>query len=278
MGLFGKKQASDKIKYRSRDRVERGEFRKQEITELLMPDTVLIIGESGFRECRSLKRASLSNALCEIGAYAFRDCDMLENIVMPGEMRYPDGTSGMLGIGCFEGCGLLREIVIPEGISVIGANAFHNCAALETVTLPKSLHAIHSGAFSGCARLKTLNMPNVPDLIAQDAFQNTPYEQKIAAVRKPVLTIMHKSSFGLPEIFQFSAVPHMIGNEQTEGNMTIVLDDVDESRICFRITAYKHAGGRHVVSAGTASRLFYEEYDCAGKTGMQKEELVASYR
>ncbi|MBQ8922741.1 MAG: leucine-rich repeat domain-containing protein [Oscillospiraceae bacterium] len=278
MGLFGKKPSADKIKYRRPDRVERGEFRKQEIAELSMPDTVRIIGESGFRECRSLKRAELSNTLCEIGAYAFRDCDMLENIVMPGEMRYPDGSSGLLGIGCFEGCGLLREIVIPEGVSVIGANAFHNCAALETVTLPRSLHAIRSGAFSGCARLKTLNMPVVPELIAQDAFRDTPCEKQIAAVRKPVLTIMHTSSFGLPEIFQFSAVPRMIGTEQTEGNMTIVLDDVDASRICFRITAYKHAGGSHVVPAGTAARLFYEEYDCAGKTGMQKEELVASYR
>ena len=83
-----------------------------------MPDSIRIIGESGFRECRKLSRAKLSNTLCEIGAYAFKDCDALENVVMPGEMRYPDGTSGMLGIGCFEGCGLLREtsyvVVVPH--------------------------------------------------------------------------------------------------------------------------------------------------------------------
>lgn len=284
MGFFGKRhiiektEKNDKLKYRNKDRVERGEFRKNGIAELEMPDTVMVIGESGFRDCTNLRHAKLSNAVCEIGAFAFRNCDLLEYIVMPGEMRYPDGSNGVIGIGSFEGCGLLREIVIPEGVSVIRANTFHNCAALESVTFPRSLHAIHSGAFSGCARLKNLTMPVKPDLIAQDAFYNTPYEQQIASIRKPVLTLKHSFSFGLPEIFQFSAVPHLIGTEQTEGDMTIVLDAVEPERVCFRITAYKHAGGSHIVPLNTPTRLFYEEYDCAGKAGMQKEEILASYR
>lgn len=281
MGLFGKKQTAektDKIRYRNKDRVERGEFRQREFVEVDMPNSVLIIGESGFRECRNLKRIRLSNAICEIGAYAFRNCDLLENIVMPGEMRYPDGSNGMLGIGCFEGCGLLREIVIPDGVAVIGANAFHNCAALESVTLPRSLHAIRSGAFSGCARLKNLNMPVTPELIAQDAFRDTPFEQQIAEKRKPVLTIMHTYSYGLPQIYQFSAASRLIGTEQTEGDMSIMLDAVEPERVCFRITAYKHAGGRHVVPVNQPTQLFHEEYDCAGRTGMQKEEIIASYR
>ena len=277
MGIF-KKPTADKVKYRNKDRIERNEFRKKEITELEMPDTIRVIGESGFRECRKLSRAKLSNNVCEVSAYAFKDCDALENVVMPGEMRYPDGTNGLIGIGCFEGCGLLREIVIPEGVAVIGANAFHNCAALETVSLPRSIRAIRSGAFSGCARLKTLLCASLPDLIAIDAFQNTPQEERILASRKPVLTIMHKSSFALPQIFQFAAASRLIGTEQTEGDMSVMLDAIDETRVCFRITAYKHAGGSHVVPINTPTRLFYEEYDCQGRTGMQKEEIIASYR
>lgn len=278
MGLFSRKPSNDKVKYRNKDRVERGEFRGSELTEVEMPDTVRIIGESGFRESRKLTRIWLSDGLCEIGAYAFRDCDSLENIVMPGEMRYPDGSNGMIGIGCFEGCGLLREITIPEGVAVIGANAFHNCAALETVRLPRTLRAIRSGAFSGCARLKTLEFASMPELIAVDAFRNTPQEEQIATQRQPVLTIMHTFSFGLPEIFQFSAAPRQIGTEQTDGNMSIVLDAVDSNRICFRVTQYKHAGGSHIVPVNQPTRLFYEEYDCQGRTGKQHEEILASYR
>ncbi|MBQ6041010.1 MAG: leucine-rich repeat domain-containing protein [Oscillospiraceae bacterium] len=279
MGFFRRQQtAPERVKYRYRDRVERGEFRGREMSELEMPDSVLVIGESGFRECRKLSRVSLSNSVCEIGAYAFRDCDKLENILMPGEMRYPDGSGGMIGIGCFEGCGLLREITIPEGVTVIGANAFHNCAALESVTLPRSLRAIRSGAFSGCARLKTLRVASMPELIALDAFVNTPQQERIAEIRKPVLTIMHTKSYGLPEIYQFSALPHQIGNEQTERDMSVMLDACDPERVCFRITQYQHAGGRHTVLRNQPVRLFYEEYDCSGRVGTHKEEIIATYR
>jgi hypothetical protein len=278
MGIFSRKSTGEKPRYRFRDRVERGEFRGSSVVELKMPDSVLVIGESGFRECRSLTNAVLSNSLCEIGPFAFRDCDMLENVLMPGEMRYPDGTNGMLGIGCFEGCSLLHEIIIPEGVAVIGANAFHNCAALESVTLPRTLRAIHSGAFSGCARLKTLHMASMPEMIALDAFQDTPQQETMAAARKPVLTILHRSSFAVPQMYQFSTAQRLIGVEQTEGDMSIVIDAIEESRICFRVAQYKYAGGSHVVTAGEPTQLFSEEYDCGGRTGTQKEEIFALYR
>ena len=118
----------------------------------------------------------------------------------------------------------------------------------------------------------------MPELIALDAFRDTPHQERIQAQRKPVLTIMHNSSFGLPEIFQFSVAPHQIGSEQTDGSMSIMLDACDETRVCFRIMQYKHAGGRHIVPFNTPTRLFYEEYDCQGRTGLQKEEIIASYR
>lgn len=277
MGIFSKK-GSVHLRYHNKDRVERAEFRGNGVTELVMPDTVKIIGESGFRECRSLRSATLSNGLCEIGAYAFRDCDALENILMPGEMRYPDGTAGQLGMGCFEFCSLLRDVTIPEGITVIPANAFHNCAALETVTLPKTIRAVRAGAFAGCARLKTINMPVFPELIALDSFNDTPHQEEIQNRRMPVLTIMHVTSYNLPEIYQFSAAPRMIGVEQTDDDMSIILDAVDENNINFRITNYKQAGGIHSVPANTPTRLFYEEYDCHGGAGLQKEEILASYK
>ena len=275
--IFKKKQ-SDTPKYRSKDRVERGEFRGHPVSELVMPDTVRIIGESGFRECRNLSNATLSNELCEIGAFAFRDCDSLENVLMPGEMRYPDGSNGVIGIGAFDGCGLLHEIVIPDGVAVIRANTFHNCAALESVTLPRSLRAIHTGAFAGCARLKTLHMTAMPELIAADAFTDTPQQEEIEKIRKPVLTIMHRSSFALPQIFQFAVAQRLLGVEQTDGEMSVVLDVCDDSQVVFRISQYKYAGGRHSVQFNTPTRLFYEEYDCNSRTGTQKEEILASFK
>ena len=84
-------------------------------------------------------------------------------------------------------------------------------------------------------------------------------------------------SFSLPQIFQFAASSRLIGTEQTDGNMSIMLDAVDETRICFRITGYKHTGGRHAVPKNEPTMLFHEEYE-TGRAGIQKEEIYASYR
>lgn len=277
MGLFSKKN-NDHLKFRNKEMVERGEFRGNALAHLVLPDAIRIVGEDAFRECRNLQAVTLSAKVCELGAYAFRDCDALESVISPEEMRYPDGTNGEIGIGCFDGCGLLRRLVIPEGVAVIHANAFHNCAALEYIRLPRTLRAIRSGAFSGCARLQTLEMPVIPELIAADSFVETPQQEYIASVRKPVLTVMHTSSFGLPEIYQFAAVPRLIGVEQIERDMSVVIDAVDEERLSFRITRFTHAGGSHTIPKDEPTRLFHEEYDCNGGAGLQTEEILASYR
>ena len=277
MGLFSKKN-NDSLKFRNTELVDRGECRGNALTDLVLRDSVRIVGEDAFRECRNLQSVTLSAKVCELGTYAFRDCDALETVIFPEEMRYPDGSNGEIGIGCFDGCGLIRHLVIPEGVAVIHANAFHNCAALEYVKLPRTLRAIRSGAFSGCARLQTLEMASVPELIAADAFTETPQHEYITSVRKPVLTVMHTSSFGLPEIYQFAAVPRLIGVEQTERDMSVVIDAVDEERVSFRITRFTHAGGSHTIPKNEPTRLFHEEYDCNGGAGLQTEEILASYR
>ncbi len=277
MGLFSKKN-NDNLKFRNKEMVERGEFRGNALSHLVLPDAIRIVGEDAFRECRNLQAVTLSAKVCELGAYAFRDCDALETVIFPEEMRYPDGSNGEIGIGCFDGCGLIRQLVIPEGVAVIHANAFHNCAALEYVKLPRTLRAIRSGAFSGCARLQTLEMSAIPELIAADSFVETPQQAYISSVRKPVLTVMHTSSFGLPEIYQFAAVPRLIGVEQTEHDMSVVIDAIDEDRLSFRITRFTHAGGIHTIPKNEPTRLFHEEYDCNGGAGLQTEEILASYR
>lgn len=278
MGLFSKKNNANSLKFRNPQMVEKGEFRGNAVTDLVFPDSIRIIGEDAFRECRNLRTVTLPPNLCEIGAYAFRDCDALESIIFPDTMRYPDESAGYIGAGSFDGCGLLRQLIIPEGVAIIYSNAFHNCAALEYVRLPRTIRALRSGAFSGCARLKELEMPVVPEIIAADAFIDTPHHQRITEIRKPVLTIAHTSSFGLPEVYQFAVAQRLIGVEQIDREMSVTLDAFDDERITFRITRYTYAGGSHTIPKNQPSTLFHEEYDCSGRTGLQTEEILASYR
>lgn len=43
---------------------------------------------------------------------------------------------------------MIEELIIPEGVTMIGAGAFSNCKNLKTVVLPKSLKYIEDRAFS----------------------------------------------------------------------------------------------------------------------------------
>jgi len=51
----------------------------------------------------------------------------------------------------------ITEVVISEGISIIGEYAFCNCKNLVKVVLPCSITNIKEGAFMGCTKLSDIN-------------------------------------------------------------------------------------------------------------------------
>jgi hypothetical protein len=55
--------------------------------------------------------------------------------------------------GAFEDCEDLREVVLPDGLGVIGWWAFGGCAALATAVIPPSVKEIHPYAFQQCGAL-----------------------------------------------------------------------------------------------------------------------------
>ena len=61
-------------------------------------------------------------------------------------------------IGCyaFNGCDLLENIIITNGITNIEYCAFKNCDSLKTIIIPISITFVGDGAFLGCDSLKTI--------------------------------------------------------------------------------------------------------------------------
>ena len=55
---------------------------------------------------------------------------------------------------------LVKEVIIPEGITTIEANAFEGCISLESITLPSSIKHIGPNAFAGCKELKEVVLPD----------------------------------------------------------------------------------------------------------------------
>lgn len=71
--------------------------------------------------------------------------------------------------GAFINCSKLKEIAIPEGVTVL-PNIFSRCSSLETVSLPSTLQSISNDAFSKCSSLKNITIPAGVTEIGEWAF------------------------------------------------------------------------------------------------------------
>ncbi len=66
----------------------------------------------------------------------------------------------------------IREVVVEEGVSLIGNYAFAGCTELEKITLADSIRSIGTAAFTGCRSLKEITLPENLEKIGNYAFNN----------------------------------------------------------------------------------------------------------
>ena len=111
-----------------------------------LPDNITSLGGNSFSFCYSLKSVDLPEALVSLGDMCFESCNMLEAIELPAGV-----TS--LGSACFSGCDRLKAISLPKGITELGYQCFYACKSLTSVTLPASLTTMGESCFHGCSSL-----------------------------------------------------------------------------------------------------------------------------
>ena len=70
----------------------------------------------------------------------------------------PDGIK-IIGEQCFAGMQGIESVIIPEGVYKIEIGAFYQCKRLRTVVFPKSLVEIGNGAFLNCITLAEVELP-----------------------------------------------------------------------------------------------------------------------
>ena len=81
----------------------------------------------------------------------------------------PDGVT-IVGEGAFFGCKSLTSVVIPDGVTTIGYAAFNTCTSLTSVVIPDSVTIIKSCAFYGCKSLPSLIIPDCVTNIEAASF------------------------------------------------------------------------------------------------------------
>lgn len=118
--------------------------------ELEVPDGVTIIPERMFYN-RELESVVLPNTLINIGQYAFSVCTSLHTFNLPDNIV-------SIGHSAFS---YTKPIVldIPAKVSTIDDWAFRNCTELTTVTFKGVPDSVADGVFDNCKNLTTINVP-----------------------------------------------------------------------------------------------------------------------
>ena len=125
------------------------------ISEVNIPNGVIIIGGNAFNNCIGLTSITIPNSVTSIGNYAFYYCTNLTSITIPNSVT-------TIGHGAFSSCSGLTSVTIGNGVTTIGQSAFSNCSGLTSITVqattPPSLG--DNSPFAGNASGRKIYVPS----------------------------------------------------------------------------------------------------------------------
>lgn len=148
-----------------------------------------------FGKCAGLKKVTLKNGVQSIGERAFEKCSSLESVIFENTVLEKISDGAFWGCSALSSIALpdsvteiernaffetgLRNIQLPEKLTLIGGGAFCNCKNLKQVQLPPQLKELGEGAFFNCENLTQIQLPAQLNKLGTDAFRNCTSLDKI---------------------------------------------------------------------------------------------------
>ena len=111
------------------------------IVELIIPSSVVRVGEYSFAECKNLRTVVFSDGCRELAPSAFEGCDSLVSVELPKTLE-------VIGASCFGGCLQLRKMTIPASVKDIKEYAFLGCSSLRLDVSQNTIAAEYAKAYS----------------------------------------------------------------------------------------------------------------------------------
>ena len=127
-------------------RISSSAFDKVDITSVVIPGTVKVIGSYCFYKCNKLKKVVMKEGVTEIKRCAFEECTALAEVILPDSVT-------TIEMEAFRKTPSVTEISLPKSLKILGSRAFAE-SGLTAITIPGSVENVEFGAFQNCASLK----------------------------------------------------------------------------------------------------------------------------
>ena len=99
-------------------------------------------GVAGDEENTTITKVVVEEGVGVLYDRTFRRFYALETVVLPSTLT----TIGAAGSGVFQSCTNLKNIVIPESVTVLGKGSFQECSSLESINIPSGVTRIEADA------------------------------------------------------------------------------------------------------------------------------------
>lgn len=133
-------------------------------SNVIVPDGIVEIGDSAFKESMTVGSITLPNSVKIIGEEAFKSCVRLWQI------NLPEGLTTIKD-RAFNYVTTIKSITFPSSLKHIGKEAFSFNGFYE-ITIPSSIKELKSKTFANALYLKTVIFEGNP-ILSDDVFQNS---------------------------------------------------------------------------------------------------------
>lgn len=176
-----------------------GAFSKKAIKSVVIPDSVFLISNSAFSNCKELENVTMSNSLRFIYQEAFDGCFAIKELILPSTLtylgrdslpslcmniKYKGDLQSYMSINFADSTGTCfdylyennawvefpTDVIIPNTVTEIGDYQFCNFYKIKKITIPNSVTKIGEYAFKNCRALESVTIPSSVTSISSCAF------------------------------------------------------------------------------------------------------------
>jgi len=215
-------------------------FQGCKLVEIIIPNSVITMGEGTFKGCRNMLSASIGNSVTK-----------MDNTV-------------------FYNCYGLTSIVIPNSVTEIGSSAFYQCANLASINIPNSVKSIGDHAFEGCGWATGITLGSGIENIGTEAFKDC-LSITYVSINRPVGPSINTSTFsGMQEWLVLFEVPIGRAQNYTSAPGWVEFFNIKEKDFSTRLNAFEndltniYASPSGIVVDGTKKGEIITVYTISG--------------